>query len=375
MVFTCVRSLHALKGTHRRTMNFNEHLKTDLPLSFRVSYVGSLEPGSTAEYRVRALQRLGQQVQIFDCIPHLKGSRLMQAIRFRYPIGPLIAEINRALWQHVRETQPEIVFLDKPIYFTPQTIERIKATGAKIVIYMQDNPFGPRNDGCWHQFYRVYPLADLLCAIRETDVVRYRSWSLPYVRIMLSYEPSVHFSPPEGWNDSNRNREVSYIGYPYEDRPAFLVALGEKYDLPVSISGSKWESILTAEQKQKFFTGGYLAGSAYRETIWRSKINLSFVTQLNEEDIAHKSVEICASGGFLLALRTPGHQACFEEDREAVFFSSVEECAEKAAYYLSHVEEREAIAQRGYERTIAGGYSNDTQLAKVLNYFLQSGPG
>jgi spore maturation protein CgeB len=109
-----------------------------------------------------------------------------------------------------------------------------------------------------------------------------------------------------------------------------------------------------------------LKDAAYRENIWKSKINLSFVTQFNEEDVAHKAFEIAACRGFLLALRTPGHQACFEEGREAEFFSSIEECADKIRYYLDHSAEREGIAARGCERAAQSGYDNETQLSRVL---------
>jgi spore maturation protein CgeB len=91
------------------------------------------------------------------------------------------------------------------------------------------------------------------------------------------------------------------------------------------------------------------------------------VTRANEDDIAHKAVETAACGGFLLTLRTPGHEALLEEDREAVFFSSVEECADKARFYLSRPDLREAIGRRARERAVRSGYDNDTQLTRILN--------
>uniref|UniRef100_A0A7V5CS41 Glycosyltransferase family 1 protein n=1 Tax=Acidobacterium capsulatum TaxID=33075 RepID=A0A7V5CS41_9BACT len=337
--------------------------------SFRISYVGTLPTDSTADYRVRALQRLGQNVHAFHVENLLRGSRIMNYFQQRYLLGPFVHSINQALLKHVNQVRPEIVFLDKPKFLTPQTIERIKSQGAKVVIYMQDNPFGPRKDGGWQQFYRIYRMADLLCAIRASDVRRYEAESLPCIRTMFSYEPSVHFAPQPTWSDKDRDSEIAYIGHPHEQRPAFLLQLSEEYGLPVSISGYGWDKVLNDAQKKRYIRSGFLKGPAYREAIWRSKVNLSFVTQLNEDDIAHKSIEIAASGGFLLALRTPGHQACFEEDKEAVFFSTIEECAEKARYYLEHPDEREEIARRGHARAVQSAYSNDAQLSKILKYF------
>ena len=92
------------------------------------------------------------------------------------------------------------------------------------------------------------------------------------------------------------------------------------------------------------------------------------MTHKNEDDVAHKAIEIAACGQFLMAERAPGHAACFEEDREAVFFSTAEECAEKARYYLDRPVERERIAAAGRLRAERSGYSNDAQLLKVLHF-------
>ncbi|HEX3661073.1 MAG TPA: glycosyltransferase [Acidobacteriaceae bacterium] len=260
------------------------------------------------------------------------------------------------------------MIFDKPIQFTRETILTVKQTGAQTVCYNQDNPFGAFNEGCWQQFLRIFRLFDLHCLFRDADVPRYRGWGLPWIRTTLSFEPTVHFPPPSNWTDAERLRDVSYIGSPFEERPDFLVRLGETEGLPMAIAGPRWRRFLTPERYHRFVTGDYLAESAYREAIWRSRINLSFVTHSNEEDIGHKSVEIAACQGFLLALRTSGHQACFEEDREAVFFSDLEECADKCRFYLDKPRLREEIALRGRERAVRSGYDNDTQLARILNF-------
>jgi hypothetical protein len=335
------------------------------PVKRRILCVCDPRPGQTSGYRLRAFQRLGQDVIPFDVSAYEPRSRILSALRFRLPSGPLIYRVNRDLLNSVRQHKPDVVWFDKPVHFTKNTILEIKAGGAQTVCYNQDNPFGPRKDPGWLQFHRMFRLFDLHCLLRTVDIARYSAWGLPWIKVLLSYEPTVHFPPPPGWSDDRRTRGVSYVGSPYEDRPQFLQRLVE-LQLPVVISGPRWRKFLPPEFVARYVSHDYLADSGYREAIWQSRVNLGFVTQLNEEDIGHKSMEIAACQGFLLTLRTAGHQAAFDEDREAVFFSSLEECAEKCRFYLERPALREGIAQRGRDRAVQSGYDNDTQLAKVL---------
>jgi spore maturation protein CgeB len=336
------------------------------PKRRKILYVAALSAGNTSAYRFEALRRLGQEVAPFALEPWDPKSRYVRALQFRLPVGPLVAPINRALLQAVREQRPDVVWLDKPIHFTSSTMEAIKAAGSTIVGVNQDNPFGPREDGCWMQFLKIFRLFDLHCLFRDADVVRYRAWGLPYVKLLFSYEPTQHFPPPGNWGDADRDRGVSYTGSPLEERPAFLARLGEEFKLPLAVAGPRWEKAWSPELRNRYVTGGMMKDSAYRESIWRSKINLAFVTHKNEDDVAHKAIEIAACGQFLMAERAPGHQACFTENEEAVFFGSAEECAEKGRYYLERPGERARIAAAGRLRAERSGYSNDAQLRKVL---------
>jgi spore maturation protein CgeB len=82
--------------------------------------------------------------------------------------------------------------------------------------------------------------------------------------------------------------------------------------------------------------------------------------------VAHKSFEITACGGFLLAERTPEHLACFREDEEAVFFSDLEECRAKIQRYLNDEPARIAIASAGQRRARSSAYDNDSMLRRLL---------
>ncbi len=336
------------------------------PKRRRILYVAPLGPGNTSLYRLQAFRRIGQEMVPFALEPFVPSSRYLAALQYRYPVGPLISPVNRALVAAIREHKPDVVWFDKPVHISAGSIEAAKSAGAVTVCYNQDNPFGPRNDGCWMQFYKTYKLFDLHCIFRTVDVARYSAQGLAFIKLMLSYDPEQHFPPPPGWGDVDRTRELSYTGSPLESRAAFLEQLATAYGLPVSVAGPRWDQAWPPELQARYVVGGMMKDAAYRESIWRSKINLAFVTEMNEEDVAHKSFEITACAQFLLAKRSEGHQQAFEEGVEAEFYGSIEECADKAAYYLQHAGERERIAAAGRVRSLRSGYDNDSQLAKVL---------
>ena len=173
--------------------------------------------------------------------------------------------------------------------------------------------------------------------------------------------------PRAGWSDARRDRLVSFIGTPYDDRADFLTRLWHA-GAPVEISGSRphWLAALPPDAFASTFRIGELIGDAYREAIWRSRINLAFVTHSNRDQVAQKAFEITACGGFLLAERTPGHQACFREDEEAVFFSGLDECRAKIDRYLNDEPARAAIAAAGQRRAWTSGYDNDSVLRRLL---------
>ena len=62
----------------------------------------------------------------------------------------------------------------------------------------------------------------------------------------------------------------------------------------------------------------------------------------------------------------------FEENKEAIFFSSNEELLEKCKYYLEHEKERKKIAEAGLKRCQTSDYSNEGMIKNVLNSIFQT---
>ncbi|MFL6428578.1 MAG: glycosyltransferase [Acidobacteriaceae bacterium] len=335
----------------------------------RVLYVSSLAPDYYGEYRLRALRRLGLgHVAAVDTNASARLSGFAGKLQFRLQAGPDVAHLNRAIVKAAERERANILLCDKVLSLQPDTLRKLRQNGIITVDSVIDNPFGPRRDPGWRLYRRTIPLFDLIGVQRDVSIVDFRQrGAREVVRIRTSYEPTVHFPPPDRWNDLDRDRRVSFIGTPYDNRGDFLTRLW-RAGAPVDISGSRphWQAALPPDAFAGTFRQGELIGAAYREAIWRSRINLAFVTHSNRDQVAHKSFEITACGGFLLAERTPEHQACFRDDEEAVFFSNLEECRTKIDRYLSDEPARARIASAGQRRAQTSGYDNDSVLRGLL---------
>jgi spore maturation protein CgeB len=178
----------------------------------------------------------------------------------------------------------------------------------------------------------------------------------------------LHFPPPAGWSDIDRDRGVSFVGTPYDDRATTLTRLAALNEFPVVISGNEraWKRALEPAAFTNLYREGELYLQQYREAIWRSRINLSFLTHSNEDEFVHKSFEIAACGGFLLAERSQGHLDRFKEDEEAVFFTGFDELLAKIRRYYNDEPARTRIAAAGQARALRSGYHNDRQVEIIL---------
>ena len=334
----------------------------------RILYAGQLAYGDSARFRLWTLERLGHEVIPFEIAGYQMRNSFLRKVEFRLAAGPQVARLNADLLAVAERERPGLLWADKVLKLRPSTLQRMRAMGITTVSYMIDNAFGPRKDPGWRLYVKDIPFFDLHVTQRDVSIPDYTLRGARNVmKIQTAYEPTIHFPPPEGWSDKDRDRQVSFIGTPYDDRAVTLRRLGEA-GVPVSISGNRpaWSRELPKPLMDRIFFGGELYEKEYREAIWRSRINISFLTRSNLDEYTHKSFEIAGCGGFLLAERCPGHSAKFVEDEEAVFFSGYDELKQKIERYLPDEGARARIAAAGQARALRDGYHNDRQVALIL---------
>jgi hypothetical protein len=359
--------LNALTTTPER-VNASAAVGAAVDAPLKILYATGLSPNDSSLYRLWALERLGHRVVPLNAYEYVPRNKLMVQIAGRLAVGPSVNRLNRDLLSMAERERPDLVWADKLLGMQPKTLDKLRAMGIATVSYMIDNAFGPRKDPGWRLYMKAIPHYDLHMVQRDANIADLKARGAgDAIKIQTAYEPTIHFPPPAGWNDANRDREVSFIGTPYDDRAQTLEWLAAQ-GLEVAISGNRrsWERALGAESFSRLYREGELYLQEYREAIWRSKTDLSFLTWSNQDEFVHKSFEIAGCGGFLLAERSDGHMQRFREDEEAVFFTGREELAAKIRRYLPDEAARARIAAAGRERAVRDGYHNDRQVGLIV---------
>ncbi|HEY1215482.1 MAG TPA: glycosyltransferase [Bryobacteraceae bacterium] len=333
----------------------------------KILYAASLSPNDSALYRQWALERQGHKIVPLNFLTYMPKNPLLHRLVYRAVLGPQVDRFNRDVIELAERERPGVLWADKLLWMRPRTLDRLREMGITLVSYMIDNPFGPRQDPGWRVYMKSIPHYDLHVVQRDKNISDYRSrGAKDVIKIQTAYEPTIHFPPPEGWSDQDRDREISFVGTPYDDRADTLAKLSEEFGVTISGNGRSWRRALGPNAFSKLYREGELFRQQYREAIWRSKINLSFITHSNQDEFVHKSFEIAACGGFLLAERSQGHLDRFVEGEEAVFFTGFDELAEKIRRYLPDEQARARIAAAGQRRALRDGYHNDRQVELIV---------
>ena len=99
----------------------------------------------------------------------------------------------------------------------------------------------------------------------------------------------------------------------------------------------------------------------------RSRININLTLHSIESGASQRVFDVMGAGGFLISNYQKELTELFEEDKEIVLFRNEEELLKKIDYYLSHEEERKAIALRGQKKVLSSHDFSDG-LNRVINY-------
>ncbi len=337
----------------------------------KILYGGMLGLGSTTEHRLRALRRVsGAEVVAFAYEPFLKTRLpLLPRIRDRLMLSPGITALNRALRAAVNESKPDLVWLDKPVYVQAATVRAFEAVGARTVSYMPDDPFGPRRDGIWRHFQAA--LSHYWGHVVPREVTRrefLERGARRVAHVPFAFEPSLHFPPDPAASGVTKEFDLIFIGSPHDQRAQWIIRMVR--DLPglkFGLFGPGWRKYSKRLDAVGLTCHPPVWNERYRETIWRSRLALSFITRSNRDELSHKAVESSACGTAALVERSPVHDRVFTHGVSAIFFEDPLRLSETVREALARPAHLDEVGRLAAEAVRRGKLSNDDVLKRALD--------
>lgn len=185
--------------------------------------------------------------------------------------------------------------------------------------------------------HALIPHIDLALTAAPECVEWYLKERCPALFFPEASDPSIFHPMPE----LPKIHDVCFVGARYGIREEIVLAL-RKAGITVAAYGQGWE-------------GGRIATGDVPKLFAQSKIILGVGTIGHCSDfyaLKMRDFDGPMSGSLYLTHDNPDLHLLYESGKEIATYRSIDECVEKASYYLKHGDERERIAMAGYERAV-----------------------
>jgi len=336
----------------------------------KILYVGPLNKGGTCLQRMEAFIELGSAVTPIDTEPEpaieKKEMSFYNRVRRRL-VGPCdLQEINRKIINKIDKEIFDTVWIDKGIYVYPDTLRYIKkTTGSLLVHYNTDDIM--RNTYIYRNYLRAISLYDIHFTTNVFNIAEMKALGAKRIYSTgFGYDQNL-FRPIEVSHEDRVKlaSDIFFIGH-WEPKTEELIYFLARKGLSVTVRGQEWHRARRWKLLYSVVKSGPVWCEEYVKTLCSGKIGLGILSKWNRNKNTVRIFEIPACGTFLLAERTPAVESFFCEGIEAEFFSSPQELAKKAIYYLGHEQKRKEIAYAGYKRCVNSAYSWKDRVKEMI---------
>lgn len=303
---------------------------------------GIEERGYSYEYYnfYQPLKEMYRDVQMFDFMTLLKqkGKQSM----------------NQELLHLVKESRPDLVMFS--LYtdqFIPEIVDDLRKY-TKTLCFFHDDAWRVEFSRFWARHFDWFTTPDF------HRVQEYHH---------LGYDNAIHFPyacNPAIYKKLNlpKKYDVSFVGLAHPYRK-WLIGKLKKAGINVYTAGSGWPAgHLAQEEVIRVINQSKINLNLSNSKSWDVRYLLSLISSprglyiwlrspKNVEQMKARQFEINGCGGFQLSHYVDGLEHCYEIGQEIAVYLDVDDLISKVKYYLAHDDEREAIADKGYQRTLA----------------------
>lgn len=335
-------------------------------------YIGQYTPGITSKMRADQLNEIltPESFEIIDTHqPFFKTSKIFRSLGFRYKRGPLVANTNRYIRQHLKSCPVEefdLIWVDKGVYITKETTTLLRQKSNKLVHFTPDMAFYGNKS---RHFINSISNYDFVITTKTVEVTIYNKFIKSENLILTTqgfdnkiHKPLLHFSEKEN--------VVAFIGLAESSRFHLVKELISS-GIPVKVAGNGWSRFAKTHAHNSLFSyhGEGLYGENYTKFISSSLFSIGMLSKRFPELHTTRTFEIPACGTALITERNDETCSFFNED-EAIFYDTPEEMIEKIKYYQNHIEELELLTAKGRKRVVKDGREYKTILEEILKRVL-----
>lgn len=333
-----------------------------------ILFIGQLYPEGRSMQRCLTLQRMGCAVTPLSSYSFIHKASVRERIFWKLGFPLDTSRINGRIGETVSTCEYDIIWVEKENCLKPQTLASVRrlAPRSALVSCSEDDMYARHNHSVYYRLGLHY--YDVVFTTKTYNLTELKNFGAKRVELFLdAYDDILHRPLELSEKDcALYGCDVGFIGTYEKDRAEKMLFLARQ-GIAVTVWGDGWAHLKNANQNLSI-KGKALYQDEYVKALNATNINLCFLRKMNRDQTTSRSVEIPASGGFMLAERTLRHQELFEEGKEAAFFdvNSPQDLLEKVRYYLAHEEERLSIARGGRARCMASAYSHRAQLENIL---------
>jgi len=267
---------------------------------------------------VPAFQQLGHEVFHFDP---------WQCDRFAS-----FADVNWALLTEVYEKRPDVMFCSQVYYeYWVETLDLIRIRYGVTTLNWN-------SDDSWKYAQASKFLAPHYTAVTTTDESAYWRYHEDGISNVLLTQWSARDEYMRRPKSADACKyDVTFVGVAHGPRKRWIESLAG-YGIRVVCFGRGWDA-------------GSVDDKDIPEIINDSIMSIGFTNSRGRNQIKTRTFEVPGAGGFLLTQRAEGLVRYYRIGGEIVTFEGVRDLVTSIRYYLSHPQERNAIAEAGYRRT------------------------
>lgn len=324
-------------------------------------FAGEFWRGSSGFGLAQGFRSLGWAVHEIDLsrlLPNAGTSMLVRGAR-RLLTPTAIRVFEQAAREAVTGMQPDIFLTIKGTNIKAEFLRWLRHRGVTTVVFYPDFHFD--HPGVLLDDFGAY---DVIITTKtfQLEMLRRRFGARKVSYVPHGYSDGIHRPIRGELSENDYDADLQHVGAHSSYKQRWLAGLTENCpNATFRIFGARWSKSAVGTSLQKCTVGDSLYDCAYSIALQTARINVAVMMGPHEsgwqDNVSTRTFEIPACGGFMLHIDNDEVREFFKPGEEIDVFSSPEELADKARFYLAKPEQRLRMIQRAYARCVpAYGY-------------------